>query len=340
MQMIVIGLDVHKQSVTAVAVDEAGRPLAEKLIAVGSDELLGWASALARERLWAVEDCRQLTGWLERQLVSVSEQLVRVPPKLTVPERRAGRTRGKSDAIDALAIARAALREPDLSRPRADEPVYREIKLLVDHRDDLVDQRRRTQQRLRWHLHQLDPTFEVPLRRLDRAPQLERVRRWLARRQPELQVRLARELLSTIRQLNRAIAELDRELKQRTAEIAPALLELPGCAALTAAKLLAEIGPVDRFKSDAQLARHGGVAPLDASSGRSQRHRLDRGGNRQLNAALYRIAITQARYHPAAQAYLERKRSEGKSRREAIRCLKRLLVRVIFNTLKANPALT
>ena len=93
---------------------------------------------------------------------------MRVPAKLTVPERRAGRTRGKSDPIDALAIARAALREPDLSRPHPDEAIYREIKLLVDHRDDLVDQRRRTQQRLRWHLHQLDPAFVVALRRLDR----------------------------------------------------------------------------------------------------------------------------------------------------------------------------
>jgi transposase len=95
--MIVIGLDVHKQSVTAVAVDEAGRPLGEMVIVVGSDELLGWAAALHAQRLWAVEDCRQLTGWLERQLLSVGEELVRVPPKLTVPERRAGRTRGKSD---------------------------------------------------------------------------------------------------------------------------------------------------------------------------------------------------------------------------------------------------
>src|SRR5579864_553192 len=111
--MIVIGLDVHKQSVTAVAVDEAGRPLEEKLITVGSCELLGWAAALDAERLWAVEDCRQLTGWLERQLLSVGEDLVRVPPKLTVPERRAGRTRGKSDPIDALAIARAAIRRSE-----------------------------------------------------------------------------------------------------------------------------------------------------------------------------------------------------------------------------------
>jgi transposase len=338
--MIVIGLGVHKQSLTAVAVDEAGRPLDERVISVGSDELLGWASSLAGERLWAVEDCRQLTRWLERQLLSVGEELVRVPPKLTVPERRAGRTRGKSDPIDALASARAALREPDLSRPRPDERVYWELKLLVDHRDDLVDQRRRTHQRLRWHLHQLDPTFEVPLRMLGRASHLERVRRWLARREPELQVRLARELVSTIRSLNHAVAELDQELEQQTAEIAPAPLELPGCAALTAAKLLAEIGPIDRFKSDAQLARHGGVAPLEASSGRVQRHRLDRGGNRQLNAALYRIAITQARYHAPAREYLERKRSEGKSRREALRCRKRPLVRAVFQSLKTNPALT
>jgi transposase len=338
--MIVIGLDVHKQSVTAVAVDEAGRPLAEKTIRVGSQELLAWAPALSGDRLWAVEDCRQLAGWLERQLLEVGEELVRVPPKLTVPERRAGRSRGKSDPIDALAIARAAIREPGLSRPRPGEHVYRELKLLVDHREDLVGQRTRGQQRLRWHLHQLDPTFEVPLRRLDRVSHLERVARWLARREQELQVRIARELVTTIRQLNRSINELDRELEQRTIELAPALLELPGCAALTAAKLLAEIGPIDRFRSDAQLARHSGVAPLEASSGRVQRHRLDRGGNRQLNAALHRIAITQARYHPEARAYLERKQSEGKSRREAIRCLKRLLARVIFNTLKTRPALT
>ena len=337
--MIVIGLDVHKQSVTAVAVDEAGRPLSEKVIRVGSEELLGWAAALDAERLWAVEDCRQLTGWLERQLLGVGEELVRVPPKLTVPERRAGRTRGKSDPIDALAIARAALREPDLARPRAGEQVLRDLKLLVDHRDDLVDQRRRCQQRLRWHLHALDPTFEVPLRKLSRPSELERVGRWLARQAKQMQVRLARELVTSCRSLNRTITELDQELERRAAELAPALLELPGCAGVTAAKLLAEIGPLDRFRSDAQLARHGGVAPLEASSGRTQRHRLDRGGNRQLNAALYRIAITQARVHPAARVYLERKQADGKSRREAIRCLKRQLARSVYTTLKNEPLL-
>ena len=338
--MIVIGVDVHKQSVTAVAVDEAGRVLDERTVPVGSDELVGWAAPLGAERLWALEDCRLLTPWLERQLLGLGEELVRVSPKLTVPERRAGRTRGKSDPIDALAVARAALREPDLPRPRPGEQVYREIKLLVDHRDDLVDERRRTQQRLRWHLFELDPTLVVPLRMLGRASHLDRVGRWLAQREQEVQVRIARELVTRCRSLTKAIDELNQQLEQRAAAVAPALLELPGCGALTAAKLLAEIGPISRFKSDAQLARHSGVAPLEASSGKNQRHRLDRGGNRQLNAALYRIAITQSRYHAGARAYLERKQAEGKTRREAIRCLKRILARAVFNTLKTSPTLT
>jgi transposase len=116
--MIVIGVDVHKHSLTAVAVDEAGRMLEETTVAAADDELVGWAAGLAGERLWALEDCRQLTRALERELLAVGEQLVRVPPKLMAPERRAGRLRGKSDPIDALAVARAALREPTESPAR------------------------------------------------------------------------------------------------------------------------------------------------------------------------------------------------------------------------------
>src|SRR5215211_6235605 len=267
--MIVIGVDVHKHSLTAVAVDEAGRMLDEKTVAAADDGLVAWASELSGERLWALEDCRQLTRWLERQLLAAGEELVRVPPKLMAPERRRGRSRGKSDPIDALAVARAAIREPMLSRPRPDEEPYRELKLLVDHRDAIVDERRRVHQRLRWHLYQLDPTFAVPLRMLARKSHLERVSRWLARQEQELQVRLARDLVVSCRSLDRTIAELDHELERRTAELSPALLELPGCGPITAAKLLAEIGPIGRFQSDAQLARHSGVAPLEASSAES-----------------------------------------------------------------------
>src|SRR5205085_12134228 len=172
--MIVIGVDVHKYSLTAVAVDEAGRMLDEQTVAAASGELLAWASGLSEERLWALEDCRQLTRWLERQLLEAGEQLVRVPPKLMAPQRRTGRARGKSDPIDALAVAGAALREPRLNHPRPGEAATRELKLLVDHRDDLVDERRRAQQRLRWQLHDLDPELTVPPGGLDRTIWLDR----------------------------------------------------------------------------------------------------------------------------------------------------------------------
>ena len=172
-----------------------------------------------------------MTRGLERTLQRHRQRLVRVPPRLTAPERRRGRVRGKSDLIDALAIARAALREPVLDSPRPEEARLRELKLLVDHRDDLVDERRRAQQRLRWHLHELDPTLRVPLGALDRTVWLERLSRQLARREQTTQVRIARELLTRCRSLTRSITELERELQAQTKETAPRLLELPGCAA-------------------------------------------------------------------------------------------------------------
>jgi len=337
--MIVIGVDVHKHSLTAVAVDELGRTVAAQSGPVDT-QILGWADSLDRERLWALEDCRHVTRTLEQALVAAGERLVRVPPRLTAPQRRRGRTRGKSDTIDAVAIARAALQEPGLEGPRQDEEPLRELKLLVDHRDDLIDERRRAQQRPRWHLHELHPSLHIPLGALDRGIWLERLSRKLARDEQTVQLRIARELVGRCRTLTKTILALDRELDQRTQTLAPRLLRLPGCGPVSAAKLLGEIGPIDRFRSDAQLARHAGVAPLDASSGKHQRHRLDRGGNRQLNCALHRIAITQGRIHPPARAYLERKQSEGKSRREAIRCLKRQLARTIYTTLKNEPSLT
>jgi transposase len=314
--MIVIGVDVHKQSLTAVAVGELGRELSSWSGPLEA-ALLSWAPD--GERLWALEDCRHVSRGLERLLLEAGEHLVRVPPRLTAPARRRGRSRGKSDAIDTLAIARAALQERNLDRPRAGEERLRDLKLLLDHRDDLVAERRRAQQRLRWHLHELDPSLRVPLGALDRGLWLDRLGRRLARREQTTQVRIARELLARCRSLTRSVLELERELQTRTQRIAPRLLELAGCGALSAAKLLCEIGPIERFASDAQLARDAGVAPLEASSGKRRRHRLDRGGNRQLNCALHRIAVTQGRVYPPARAYssASRARARAAARRSA-----------------------
>ncbi len=148
-----------------------------------------------------------------------------------------------------------------------------------------------------------------------------------------MQVRICRELVSRCRELTRRACELERELALLVRAQAPALLELPGCGVLTAAKLVGETAGVERFRGEAQLAMHAGAAPLPASSGSKQRHRLNRSGNRQLNCALHRIAVTQGRVHAPARAYLARKEGEGHSRKEALRCLKRHLVRTIYRTL-------
>ena len=341
--MIVIGIDPHKQTHTAVAVEASTGELVDELTVParkgGHERLLDWARALHGERRFALEDCRHVSGSLERLLLARGETVVRVPPKLMAGTRRSARERGKSDAIDAAAVARAALREPGLPPARL-EGATREIRLLLDHREDLVAERTRIQQRLRWHLHDLDPALEIPAGALDRQVWLKRLSRRLARLEQTVQVRICRELVSRCGELARRADELERELASLIGQQAPALLELPGCGVLTAAKLVAETAGVERFRSDSKLALHAGAAPLDASSGRQQRHRLNRSGNRQLNCALHRIAVTQGRHHPPARAYLERKQAEGKSRREALRCLKRHLARTVYNTLRTTTSTT
>jgi transposase len=336
--MIVIGTDTHKRTHTCGAVLAGTGQLAGELTAQarehGFRELLAWGRSLDEERIWAIEDCRHVSGSLERFLVASGERVVRVPPKLMGESRRGERSAGKSDPIDALAIARAALREGPETLPAAhlDERALR-VKLLLDHREDLVKARSEEQCRLRWHLHDLWPELEIPAGALDRTIWLDRLARKLARAEQGTRVAIARELLTEIRRRSRRVKELERELGALVKAQAPALLELEGCGTLSAAKLIAETAGARRLGSDAKFARLAGVAPIPASSGMRLRHRLDRGGNRQLNCALHRIAVTQGRVHPPARQFLARKQAEGKSRIEALRCLKRHLARRVWRLL-------
>ena len=157
--MLVLGIDAHKRTHTIVAVDDRARKLAQRTInATTADHLalIIWADELGSERVWAVEDCRHLSRRLERDLLTAGERVVRVPTKMMARNRKQSRQYGKSDPIDALAVARAALQEPDLPAAHLDGPA-REIRLLVDHREDLVAERTRVINRLRWHLHEIDP---------------------------------------------------------------------------------------------------------------------------------------------------------------------------------------
>ena len=174
--MMVIGIDAHKRTHTAVAADQAGQHLSTKTVGTTRKDhltLLQWATEHGDDRLWAIEDCRHLSRRLERDLLAAGERVVRVPPKLMANARDAARTYGKSDPIDALAVARAALREPDLPVARLDG-ADREIRLLVDHREHLVAEHTRIISRLRWHLHELDPAWRPPTK-LDRTSAFDKI---------------------------------------------------------------------------------------------------------------------------------------------------------------------
>lgn len=337
--MITIGIDPHKRSHTAAAVNSRTGELSAQLTVTGDqaghERLIEWARSLGAERRFALEDCRHVCGRLERQLIARGEHVVRVPPKLMAGARRSQREFGKSDPIDAVAVARAALREPDLPVAHLD-PKAREIKLLLDHREDLVRERTAQIQRLRWHLHDVEEGLEPALRGLRSQSTRRSLAQRLARREQTVQVAICRELLARVSQITRRERELQGEIARLVRAYCPRLLDLAGCGELTAAKLVAEIAGAERFASDAQLARHSGCAPLPASSGASKRHRLSRRGNRELNCAFHRIAVTQARIDPEARTYLDRKRSQGHSTRAALRCLKRHLVRRAWQLLRAR----
>jgi transposase len=332
--MVMIGADSHKRTHTVVALDDVGRRLAEKTVGTTIDghlALVSWAAQWP-EVTFALEDCRHLTRRLERDLLGTGHRVIRVPTRLMAGARRSARQPGKSDPIDAEAVALAALRHPDLPVAELDGPT-REVKLLVDHRRDLVAERTRTQNRLRWHLHELDPGLHVPSRGLRRYRVITDLTDRLAPFEGVV-ARLARDLLDRCRQLTEQINALESELRKLVTKLAPTLLAVPGCGVLSAAMILGETAGAHRFRSKDAYARFTGTAPIPVWSGNSGgKVRLNRGGNRTINTALHMIAITQARGVGPGRGYLDKLTGRGKTRTEALRLLRRQLSDAVFTAL-------
>jgi transposase len=336
--MNLFGIDAHKRTHTAVGIDDVGRQLGCKTTTstTSADNLalLKWAERFGSHRVWAIEDCRHLSRRLEADLLRAGEHVVRVPPKLMANTRTSARTFGKSDPIDALAVARAALAHPDLPTARLDGP-ERELRLLIDHREALVAERTRHINRLRWRLHELDPSWNPPGRVFDRFCWLDQAAERLAKFDCVV-AELALDDVERIRALTVTEHELHRRITRLIAPLAPALLALFGCGALTAAKIVAETADITRFKSKDAYARHNGTAPIPVWSGNNDHFRLSRNGNRQLNAAIHRIAVTQATRFPDAVAYLAKRTAAGKPHTGNIRALKRKLSDVVYYALLAS----
>ena len=268
--MLTIGIDPHKQTHSGVAVDPLGVQIAQRTVAArreGFGQLLEWARKLDRERVWVLEDVRHVSGSLERFLIDRGETVVRLPPRLMANARRGVRERGKSDPIDALAIARAALREGVDTLPTARLAGSElEIRLLALHRERLVDTRTRLINELRWQLHDLWPDWELPKRVLIHPAWQTKVRERLDQAEAGVRGQIARDMIDRIRELTGTITQLYEQLATLVKQVAPQLVTERGLGVLIAAKLIGEIAGIDRFTSDAQLARIAGCAPIPVSS--------------------------------------------------------------------------
>ena len=337
--MVVIGADVHKRTHTFVAIDDAGRKIGEKAVSAntpGHGEVLRWATSTFPAALWGIEDCRNLSLRLERDLLAAGQQVVRVPPMLTAWGRRRSRRPGKSDPLDALAVARAVLREPDLPVATHDE-VAREMQLLVDRRDDLVGRRIELTNRLLGRVHEIDPDHIRGHSGLCHAKRRDALREWL-HVQTGLQAELALAELDEITGCQEATDALEKRLAARVRTVAPALLAIQGCGIVSAATLVGESANVDRFKDEAAFASFGGLAPIARwSGGCDGRVVMSSRGNRRVQRALYRIATTQVRMKDSpGAAYYKKRREAGDPPAKAMRCLKRRIARVVFHRLRSD----
>lgn len=340
MSMVVIGIDPHKSSHTAVAVDQTGRKLACKTVRSDNDGLLrlrAWGARFGTELVWAVEDGRGVAGRLVRALIGTGAPVKWVPPKLMAACRASARTRGKSDPIDALAIARAILREPELPTAHLDQTAL-DLRLLTDRRENLVNRRTASINQLRWHLHDLDPALDRNTRDLTRPRTLTTLTNAVTTLPESVRRDLTLDLLTEITTLGQQITRLEHQLIERVQPLAPTLLSITGVGPITAAKIIGETAGITRFRSPAAYAMHTGTAPIPVWSSNKPHYRLNRGGNRQLNTCLHRIAITQLAHHPPARHYHATWTTNHPhaTTKAALRALKRHLTNTIYQALKTD----
>jgi transposase len=338
MMKVLIGVDPHKVSVAAAVVDEGTGELLECASFLqnrtGLRALERWAKRFP-ERRWAVENAGGLGRHLAGRLAASGESVVDVPSKLSARVRvlSIGNAR-KNDELDALATALAAWRNERLAAvdPEAESEVLR---LLSERREDLVAERTRALNRLHGLLRDLVPGG-VPAKlsthqgaRIVRSIRPQGASACVRRR-------LASEVLRDIRTLERKIADLNERIEEEVEASGTTLTEIFGVGSILAAKIMGTVGNVRRFPTKAHFASYSGTAPVEASSGEMVRHRLSLAGNRKLNNALHMVALCQARSDVRGRAYYRKKLAEGKTRKEALRCLKRRISDAVFKSLMAD----
>ena len=335
--MVTIGVDAHKRVHHAVALNSLGQLLGSWRGANTSEDwqhLLRWASGWPSPRQWGVEGAWNYGRGLAQYLVAQGETVYEINPRWTAKQRRRARKPGKNDPLDAHAVASLVQAEAQTLPPVTAEDETAVLDLLVTEREAALAEATRLCNQLHQLLLQVDPAYATVLPSLRSAAGVTAVAAYRTETTDVLvqhRVAAIHRLAQRLQLVRSHAAALQRQICALAAQRYAPLTRLHGVQLLTAGALAGILGPGRRFRSEAQLAAYAGAAPLEASSAGYVRHRLNCGGNRRLNAILYRIALTQARGWPPAQAYLARRQADGKTRREAIRALKRYLVRAIWH---------
>lgn len=333
---VAIGIDSHKGTLAAAAVDALGRVLGVREFGnnrKGHTSLLRWVKEHGEARRIGIEGSQHYGAAASQRLIAEGEDVREVSPSLTHVERRR-RQKGKSDPVDAVAIARVVAADETLP-PARRLALLSDLKLLVDYRDQLVRGRTQLANRVHANLVVIHPGYEGVVPNLRARGRVVKARS-LVSRDRCVRGELVRRRLRDILRLYEEIAEADRRIAEKLQEVDTTLTEIRGVGPFIAAKILGEVGEVSRVRSKASFGLLTGTAPLVASSGQTHRHRLNRGGNRQLNWALHNIALVQSRTSPEAKTYLARQREAGKSSKEAMRSLKRQLSNVVYRHLLAD----
>jgi transposase len=334
--MISIGLDAHKSSHMAVALDEGGQVCGQWAganSAEGWTAVAQWAQGLGAERRWGIEGAWNYGRGVAQYLLARGEIVHEVNTRWTAQERRRARNRSKTDVRDAQAIALYVWREGAHLPTVTAEDEATVLEVLVTQREAAVAEATRLRNQAHQLLLQCDPAYRDHLPALTTPAGIAALEGYQAPASGALAQTRAQAIRLLGQRLHLALhqaAELQDQIEARARAGFSPLIRLKGINALTAGMLAAILGPGRRFATDADLAHYAGVAPLEVSSAGRVRHRLNRGGHRQLNAILYRIALTQLRSLPAAQDYVARRLGEGKTKREALRALKRYIIRAIW----------
>ncbi len=333
----VAGIDTHKDTLAIAVVDDAGREQADAMFdnnTAGHHALESWLAAQPPVTRIGIEGSGGLGRAVALALQHAGWDVCEVPPQLTARDRRHDTKAGKTDQRDAVLIARITLREETLPAIKP-EGLGEDLAALLAHRDHLVSERTRTANRTHALLSVVAPGYAARCRQLrtqahlrsagDVVEDLEGVR-----------VGLVRRNLERLHDLDIEIRVITREVDELVTASGTSLTTVHGVGPLVAARILSLVGDPARYPTKHKFARANGTAPIPASSGRTQRHRLNRGGNRQLNRAIYTVALTQIRHYPPAQAYYARKLTEHKTKRDAMRCLKRRVSDAIYRQLRAD----